>query len=119
LGISDALKGAMAPRTVFKQLGVTVREGQVYEGRKELGPLAGAQAELTDTVKKHRVGKAAVVGAMSLGAGAVIGLSRKKEAFAYVTFADGSFVERKIKGKGDIQDAQREVVRFNAMTRGA
>jgi hypothetical protein len=103
----------------FDSLGVTVRDGQVYEGRRVAGTLAGAQAELTDTVKKHRVGSAAVLGVATLGVGAVVGLSRRKEAFAYATFADGNYIERKIKGKDDIQKAQRDVVKFNALARGA
>jgi hypothetical protein len=37
-------------------LGVTVRDGEVYEGHRLAGLLAGAHAEVTDTVRKHRVG---------------------------------------------------------------
>jgi hypothetical protein len=103
----------------FPSLGVTVLDGEVYEGRRLAGPLAGARAELTDTVKKHRVGQAAVVGALSFGAGVALGLTSKKSAFAYVTFADGNYVERKITGKNDIQKAQREIAKFNALARGA
>jgi hypothetical protein len=60
-----------------------------------------------------------VVGVLSVGVGAALGLSTKKSAFADVTFAVGNYVERKITGKSDIQKAQREIAKFNAMARGA
>lgn len=112
--LTNAVKG-----TKFSQLGLVVRDDQVYNtGGRLLGPLSGAQAELTDTEKRHRAGAATAVAAtVTLGAGALLAFSTKKFAYAIVTFPDGSYTETKVKGKSDIHDAQREVIKFNALAR--
>ncbi len=86
---------------------------------KRLGALAGAHAELTDGTRPHRVGAALVTAPLSLGAGLLIGLTRKSKASAFVVFADGTVHERKLDGKSAISAAQRDAVKFNALTNAA
>lgn len=80
-----------------------------------LGPLVGAHAELTDGTRPHRMAAGAALATVSLGAGALVALTRKHKASAFVVFADGAVHERKLTGKSMIGSAQSEVVRFNAL----
>ncbi|HEX6450959.1 MAG TPA: hypothetical protein VF060_16025 [Trebonia sp.] len=103
-------------------LGVRIGGGSVHvnewRGRR-LGDLAGAHAELTDGTRPHRVGAALVTAPLSLGAGLLIGLTRKSKASAFVVFADGTVHERKLDGKSAISAAQRDAVKFNALANAA
>lgn len=108
---------------VFLGLGARVKGDGVFtisfgEGRR-LGDLAGAHAELTDGTRPHRVGAAVALGAVSFGAGLLVGLTRKHKASAFVVFADGSVHEKKLDGKSAIGGAQRDAVRFNALAAAA
>ncbi len=85
---------------------------------RHLGPLKGAYAEVTAGTRHHRVG-AAVMTAPLLGAGLLIGLTKKSKAAAFVVFPDGTVHERKLKGASAINIAQRDVVKFNAMAAAA
>jgi hypothetical protein len=103
-------------------LGVRVRGRNVYKNEMSgrlLGSLAGAHAELTDGTRPHRVGAALVAAPLSLGAGLLIGLTRKSKASAFVVFADGSVFERKLGGKSAISAAQGDAVKFNALAAAA
>lgn len=103
-------------------LGVRIVGGSVYVNEwreRRLGVLAGAHAELTDGTRPHRVGAALVTAPLSLGAGLLIGLTRKSKASAFVVFADGTAHERKLDGKSAISAAQRDAVKFNALAGAA
>jgi hypothetical protein len=113
--------------TRFPTLGVTVDNGQVYKGvfgkGSQLGPLAGAHAELGDPTRHRRVG-AAVGGTVALGA--VLGplpllaaLGKKSKALAFVVLPNGQVHEKKLDGNTQIRNAQSEVVRFNALAAAA
>lgn len=107
----------------FPTLGVIVDNGQVYKGvfgkGSNIGPLAGAHAELGDPTRHRRVG-AAVGGTVALGA--VLGplpllaaLGKKSKSIAFVVFPNGHVHEKKLDGNFQIRSAQSEVVRFNAL----
>jgi hypothetical protein len=103
-------------------LGVHVKGGSVHVNEwrgKRLGGLAGAHAELTDGIRPHRVDAALVTAPLSLGAGLLIGLTRKSKASAFVVFADGTVHERKLDRKSAISAAQRDAVKFNALANAA
>jgi hypothetical protein len=100
----------------FLNLGVEVRDGQVYRVGftvKRLGPLVGAHAEITDPQRRHRVGAAAVT-LMPL-----VAPSKKDKATAFVLLGDGTVAGRKLDGNGPVKRAQSEVVRFNALSTAA
>lgn len=107
----------------FPTLDVRVAGDSVYQyggwGETRLGSLAGAHAELTDGTRPHRVAAGAALATVSLGAGALVALTRKHKASAFVVFAEGTVHERKLTGKSMISGAQSEVVRFNALAGAA
>lgn len=108
--------------TKFRSLGVQVLtdEGSVYtigsrdEGTKTdtskpLGPLAGAQAVVTDGSQAWSPGRA-----MFLPVG-LTGLATKTVAHAAVIFADGSVHSTPLDGNKAVRDAQLDAVQFNAL----
>ncbi len=102
-------------------LQVKVRGGGVLTlfGRRRLGSLAGASAEVTDGARVARVG-AAVGATVVLGpAGMLAALSQKSRAHAFVVFADGTYHERKLDGNAAVRTAQAECVRFNLLAHAA
>jgi hypothetical protein len=110
----------IAARTDLRGLGVRIEDGQVSTlpglmKSRHLGPLKGAHAEVTAGTRHHRIGAAAVAAPLSLGAGLIIGLTKKSKATAFVVFAEGSVQERKLDGASMISTAQRDAVRFNAL----
>jgi hypothetical protein len=118
-GIKAWLEHSSA-RTNLRGLGICVIDDQVSTlpgmmKSRQLGPLKGAHAEVTTGTRHHRIGAAAVAAPVSLGAGLLIGLTKKSRASAFVVFADGSVHEQKLKGANMINSAQRDVVRFNAL----
>jgi hypothetical protein len=125
----------MSARTRFLHLGIAVEDGTVRVWPKppptigqvtglqkrpaaELGPLAGLHAEVTDGTASHRVGAAVAGGAVFLPL-ALVGLSRKSKAVAFVIGPGGVVHERPLKGARQIREAQAEAVRFNAMAGSA
>jgi hypothetical protein len=115
-------KKARPVKVKLPGLGVRVEGGTVHVNEwhgKRLGALAGAHAELTDGTRPHRVGAALVAAPLSLGAGLLIGLTRKSKASAFIVFADGTVHERKLNGKSVISSAQRDAVKFNALANAA
>ena len=110
----------LSARTDLRGLGVRIEDDQVstlpgLAKSRRLGPLEGAHAEVTAGTRRHRIGAAAVAAPLSLGAGLLIGLTKKSKATAFVVFADGTVHERKLDGASMISSAQRDAVRFNAL----
>jgi hypothetical protein len=110
----------ISARTDLRGLGVRIEDDQVSTlpglvKSRRLGPLKGAHAELTSGTRHHRIGAAAVAAPLSLGAGLLIGLTKKSKATAFVVFADGTVHERKLEGNSMISSAQRDAVKFNAL----
>jgi hypothetical protein len=102
------------PDVIFPALGVQVR-GEAVEsyaapfGAAALGPLAGAQARLTDGSQAWSPGRA-----MFLPVG-LAGLATKTKAAAFVIFADGTYHETALNGNTAVRAAQAEAVKFNLM----
>lgn len=100
------------PDAVFPALGVQVR-GEAVEnyaapvGAAALGPLAGAEARLTDGSQAWSPGRA-----LFLPVG-LAGLATKTKAVAFVVFADGTYHETALDGNAAVRAAQAEAVKFN------
>lgn len=118
--------------TVLPQLGVAVRDGQVYkhdmgvamgrEGGTVLGPLAGARADVTGGRAGHRRSAGARTADTALAvsvlgpAGLLAAASRKgTRGTAFVVFANGKLHERHITDADTLVRAQADAVRFNAL----
>jgi hypothetical protein len=108
--------------TVFRVLGVQVlaAEGSVYtigyhvaakkiNTSRLLGPLAGAQAVVTDGSQAWSPGRA-----MFLPIG-LAGLATKTKADAVIVFADGTFHSVTLDGNNVVREAQKQAVQFNAL----
>jgi hypothetical protein len=108
--------------TVFGRLGVQVLmgDGQVYsvgshdpEAKTNtsqlLGPLAGAQAMVTDGSQAWSPGRAMFLPI------ALSGLATKTMADAAVVFTDGTVHTASLDGNLAVREAQTQVVKFNAM----
>lgn len=109
-----AMSRPTPPDAVFPALGVQVREQAVqdYEapaGATPLGPLAGAEARLTDGSQAWSPGRAVF---LPVG---LAGLATKTKAAAFVTFADGTFRETALNGNAAVRAAQAEAVKFNLL----
>jgi Short C-terminal domain len=102
------------PDVIFPALGVQVR-GEAVEsyaapfGAAALGPLAGAQARLTDGSQAWSPGRAVF---LPVG---LAGLATKTKAAAFVIFADGKYHETALNGNTAVRAAQAEAVKFNLM----
>lgn len=102
------------PDVIFPALGVQVR-GEAVEsyaapfGAAALGPLAGAQARLTDGSQAWSPGRAVF---LPVG---LAGLATKTKAAAFVIFADGTYHETALNGNIAVRAAQAEAVKFNLM----
>ena len=102
------------PDAVFPALGVQVRGGAVEScaaplGAAALGPLASAEARLTDGAQAWSPGRA-----MFLPVG-LAGLATKTKASAFVIFADGKYQETALNGNAAVRAAQAEAVKFNLL----
>ena len=114
---------ARAGRTaVFKLLGVQILGGddEVYtigldnpaaktSTSRLLGPLAGAQAMVTDGSQAWSPGRAMF---MPIG---LAGLATKTKADAAVVFPDGTVHTTPLDGNHAVREAQKQVVQFNAL----
>jgi hypothetical protein len=111
---------------MFQWLGVQVLvgDGTVYtigshdaalrtNASRLLGPLAGAQAMVTDGSQAWSPGRA-----MFLPIG-LAGLATKTKADAAVVFPDGTVHMSPLDGNFAVREAQKQVVRFNAMAGAA
>jgi len=102
------------PDAVFPALGVQVR-GEVVEtyaapaGAGALGPLAGAEARLTDGSQAWSPGRAVFMPV------ALAGLATKTKAAAFVIFADGTYSQTPLNGNVAVREAQAEAVKFNLL----
>jgi hypothetical protein len=102
------------PDAIFPALGVQVC-GEAVEnygapmGSAALGPLAGAEARLTDGSQAWSPGRAMF---MPVG---LTGLATKTKAAAFVIFADGKFHETELNGNAVVRAAQAEAIKFNLM----
>jgi hypothetical protein len=127
---------SMSKKTIFPELNLLVQDGRVaarrYGPRRDLGPLAGAHAEVTmplgaedlfGLTSKHRVGTAAWLGVVLLGAGRGFmkhfGLGKNGKAIAVVTFADGTSRQETVRGREPISRVMGEAVRFNDLAAAA
>jgi hypothetical protein len=106
--------------TLFRLLGVQVLADQVYtigdhftttrtNTSALLGPLAGAQAMVTDGSQAWSPGRA-----MFLPVG-LTGLATKTKADAAVVFPDGTAHTSPLDGNYAVREAQKQVVQFNAL----
>jgi hypothetical protein len=106
----------------FRSFGVQVLAGgdQVYtigdhqpwtktNRSRLLGPLAGAEATVTDGTSAFSWGKAMVMPV------ATAPLARKLTADALVTFPDGTVHTRGLDGSAAVRDARKQCVDFNAL----
>jgi hypothetical protein len=110
----------------FTTMGIKIVDSHVSTfglASRPLGPLAGAQAEISDPTRHRRVAgavSATMLTAPVLGPLAMVGaLSKKSKAFVFVAFTDGTLHEKKLDGNMAIRAAQREVAQFNALARAA
>jgi hypothetical protein len=102
------------PDAIFPALGVQVRGDAVETyaaplGAGALGPLAGAEARLTDGSQAWSPGRA-----MFLPVG-LAGLATKTKAAVFVIFADGTYHETALNGNAAVRAAQAEAIKFNLM----
>lgn len=108
--------------TVFRSLGVQVLvgDGNVYtigsqnseakiNTSRLLGPLAGAQAMVTDGSQAWSPGRAMFLPI------ALTGLATKTKADAAVVFPDGAVHTSPLDGNYAVREAQKQVVQFNAL----
>ena len=107
----------------FYGLGVRVRAGEVFPyptlSLPAIGPAEGARAEITDPTKAQMV-RAGVASGLAFGAvfgplALAPGLLRKSKAVAFVVCTNGKLHEKKLDGTTAIRNAQRDVMRFNAL----
>jgi hypothetical protein len=118
----NAWRKAQTFRMVFQVLRVTVKDSDVNAypfGKRRLGSLTGATAEVTDGARMARVGAAAGATAVLGPGGMLAALSTKSWAHAFVVFADGTYHERKLDGNATVRRAQAECVRFNLLAEAA
>lgn len=102
------------PDAIFPTLGVQVREQtvEIYAaplGVGALGPLAGAEARLTDGSQAWSPARA-----LFLPVG-LAGLATNTKAAAFVIFADRTYHETALNGNAAVRAAQAEAVKFNLM----
>ena len=108
--------------TTFRAFGVQVLAGgdQVYtigthdpatktNDSRLLGPLAGAEAKVTDGTSSFSWGKAMVMPI------ATAALARKETADAMVIFTDGTVHTTALDGSTAVRDARKQAVQFNAL----
>jgi Short C-terminal domain len=98
----------------FPALGVQVRGDRVercgmWIDPLVLGPLAGAQAQLTDGSQAWSPGRAVFLPI------SFAGLATKTKAHAFVIFPDGSYHEQPLDGNKAVRDAQGEALKFNLL----
>lgn len=119
--VYEAFVSAQGPK-VFRSLGVQVlaSEDKVYtigyhnattktNNSRLLGPLAAAQAMVTDGSQAWSPGRAMF---MPIG---LTGLATKTKADAAVIFADGTVHTAALDGNNAVREAQKQVVQFNAL----
>jgi hypothetical protein len=120
--VYDAFVRAGQSRAIFRVLGVQVLPGtqEVYSvgthdpsaktnTSRLLGPLAGAEALVTDGSQAWSPGRAMLMPV------ALTAIATKTVAHAAVVFVDGSVHTAQLNGNSVVRNAQLEVVQFNAL----
>jgi hypothetical protein len=107
----------VAATTWFPDLGIGVRDGNVYEhtaAMKLLGPLAGAHAEALagNAGKRRSAGERAAAVAV---VGPVEAVSRAYKGVAVVAFADGSTSEKMLTDLASVARAQAAAAQLNSL----
>jgi hypothetical protein len=100
---------ASSPALGIQVRGESVESFAAPVGATALGPLAGAEARLTDGSQAWSPGRA-----MFLPVG-LAGLATKTKATAFVIFADGAYHETALNDNAAVRAAQAEAVKFNLM----
>jgi hypothetical protein len=108
--------------TRFPALGVQILTGedQVYSignhdpwektnDSRQLGPLAGAEARVTDATSSFSWGKALIMPV------ATAPLARKETADAMVVFSDGTVHTTALDGSRAVREARKECISFNVL----
>jgi hypothetical protein len=105
---------------MFPTLGIKEDNGVLYRlkgfGWEPLGLARDAHAEISDTVRRHRVAGSATA-AVALGSPVALAgaLLTQQKAYALVTFASGALHSRELRGPGAIHKAAREAAEVNAL----
>lgn len=104
-------------KTRFPGLGVRVKEGRVRVDEwmgKDLGPLAGACAEVVSGQRVHNIAAAA------LTLMPIVALTRRTQgAAAFVVFPHGNVHQHRLADPKAVTRAERDAVRFNALAAAA
>lgn len=105
----------------FTNLGVTVKAGDVWQWpavlrSQPLGPLAGAQAQVTGVSGVHAA--RAALGTLNPLVGPFALLAGARDAQVVIQFADGTYWTHKIEGRNTIARAQREAAELTLMGAG-
>jgi hypothetical protein len=116
-----AMINAARPVARFNSLGVQIMDnGDIHtstgfgKGRR-LGPAAGAHAEMAAERKAHRIA-GSVSASVVLGPVGMLGaIGKKSKASSFVVLADGTLHEASHDGNLLVAEAQRQVVKFNAV----
>lgn len=115
----------MKKARTFPALKVQVYQGEVYtlgrwlggyDNRNDsqlLGPLAGTEVKLSNSVRSWSPGKAMVTPI------AFTPLATKEVAQAFIIFADGKMQTTELNGSRAVLDAQREALEFAALVNAA
>jgi hypothetical protein len=116
---------AGTPTEAFLGLLLKVKGGEVWTAGSPLirgeyiGPLAGAWAEVTDGTRVHRVAGAVVGTALVGPPGALVGLSTKAQATAFIHFRSGAIHQIELRSSSQVRRAQADVVQFNHLAANA
>jgi hypothetical protein len=92
---------------------VNARGRHMGDTSRLLGPLAGAEAVVTNGTQAFSLGRAALM-PLELAP-----LARKTMADAIIVFPDGTTYDHALNGNQAVRAAQREAVQFNALARWA
>jgi hypothetical protein len=110
---------------VFPKLGVQVRGGEIWQGDRLLGPLAGARAVVTggQISGGRRVAQAGSAAAMLPMSGPIplvaVLASRGYGGRVSVACSNGRALRMGVNGRADFQAAQSEAARFNVLASAA
>jgi hypothetical protein len=103
LGVQVLLGGSMVYTIGFNNTDLKINTSRL------LGPLAGAQAMVTDGSQAWSPGRAMLLPV------ALTTLATKTMADAAVVFADGTVHTSRLNGNYAVREAQKQVVQFNAL----
>jgi len=99
-------RGGRAADARLRGYGVVIDGSTVKSHGRTLGPLAGAQAQVTDGTSRHTLTRAVTV----------VGVATKRtKAAVIVTTATGGFHQQDISGATELRRAQAWAIRFNAV----